>query len=178
MDSFEFNKMAGAFLGTLLFVMVLGVFSDVVFSRRHPAAPGYDLPAADTGATAQAATAATAEPLPVLLAAADPKRGETLAKPCVACHSFEKGGANKVGPPLFGVVGNKIASHSFAYSDALKGKGGEWTYENLNAFLLAPQGFAKGTKMVYGGERDAKRRADILAYLRTLADSPAPLPAP
>ena len=179
MDSFEFNKIAGATLGGCLFLMVLGMFSDAVFSRPHGGKPGYDLPgASDHGATGPAATAATAEPLPVLLAAADPKRGEASAKPCVACHSFEKGGAAKVGPPLYGVVNRDIASLGFAYSDALKAKEGDWTYDHLNSFIQAPQTFAKGTKMAYGGEKDAKKRADIIAYLRSLADAPAPLPAP
>ena len=179
MDSFEFNKIAGATLGTCLFVLALGVFSDAIFARPHGGKAGYDLPgASDHGAAGGAAAAATAEPLPVLLAAADAKRGEGLVKPCAACHAFEKGGAAKVGPPLYGVVGHKVAGQTFAYSDALKGKGGEWTFDQLNAFITAPQTFAKGTKMAFGGEKDAKKRADILAYLRSLADTPAPLPAP
>ena len=179
MDSFEFNKIAGATLGACLFLMVLGVFSDAVFSRPHGGKPGYDLPgASDTGVVGAGTAPAAVEPLPVLLAAADAKRGETAAKPCVACHSFEKGGAAKVGPPLYGVLNRDIASQSFAYSEPLKAKDGDWTYDNLNAFIQAPQTFAKGTKMAYGGEKDAKKRADIIAYLRSLADSPAPLPAP
>ena len=135
MDSFEFNKIAGATLGTCLFVMALGVFSDAIFARPHGGKAGYDLPgASDHGAAGGAAAAATAEPLPVLLAAADAKRGEGLVKPCAACHAFEKGGAAKVGPPLYGVVGHKVAGQTFAYSDALKGKGGEWTFDQLNAY--------------------------------------------
>ena len=114
----------------------------------------------------------------MLLAAADPKKGEGLVKPCATCHSFEKGGAAKVGPPLYGVVGRPIASTGFAYSDALKGKGGNWSFENLNEFITAPANFAKGTKMAFAGEKDPKKRADIEAYLRSLADTPAPLPAP
>ncbi len=179
MDSFELNKIAGAVLGTLLFVMGLGFFSDAIFSRPAPKVAGYDLPAAAEGGHggAQAATPPTSEPLPVLLASADPKRGETLVKPCATCHSFEKGGAAKVGPALYGVVNRPIASvGGFGYSDALKAKGGNWTFEALNEFIAAPANFAKGTKMAFGGEKDPKRRADIEAYLRSLADTPVPLP--
>ena len=178
MDSFEINKMAGATLGTLLFVMGLGIFSDALFSRPAPKVAGYDLPAAsESSGGAQAATPPVSEPLPVLLASADPKRGEALAKPCVTCHNFEKGAGPKVGPALYGVVGRPVASTDFAYSDALKGKGGSWTFDALNDFITAPASYAKGTKMAFGGEKDPKRRADIEAYLRSLSDNPVPLPA-
>jgi cytochrome c len=179
MDSFEFNKIAGAVLGTLLFLMGLGLFSDGLFSHAPLKAAGYDLPGASEehahGGTAE--HAAPSEPLPVLLAAADAKRGEALVKPCATCHSFDKGGAAKVGPPLYGVVTRKMASLDFGYSEALKGKGGAWDFESLNSFITAPSTYVKGTKMAFGGEKDAKKRADILAYLRSLSDAPAALPA-
>jgi cytochrome c len=108
---------------------------------------------------------------------ADAKRGEGLVKPFATCHSFDKGGAAKVGPPLYGVVTRKVAGLDFAYSEALKGKGGAWEFNALNEFITAPASYVKGTKMAYGGEKDAKKRADILAYLRTLSDAPAPIPA-
>ena len=180
MDSFDFNKIAGAVLGTLLFLMGLGLFSDGLFSHAPLKAAGYDLPGAseDHGhGGGAAAAAAPSEPLPVLLAAADAKRGEGLVKPCTTCHSFDKGGAAKVGPPLYGIVTRKMASLDFGYSEALKGKGGVWEFEALNEFITAPSTYVKGTKMAFGGEKDAKKRADILAYLRSLSDSPAPLPA-
>lgn len=177
MDSFELNKIAGAVLGTLLFLMGLGIFSDAIFHTGIPAKPGYDLPVAEEASAGGAAAAAPAVPLPELLAKADPKRGETLVKPCAACHAFDQSGANKVGPGLYEVVNRPIASHAgFAYSDSLKSKGGNWTYDNLDHFIAAPKGFASGTKMAYGGEKDPARRADILAYLRSLAPTPAPLP--
>jgi cytochrome c len=177
MDSFEINKIAGALLGSLLFVMGLGLVSDALFSQAKPAKPGYDLPAAEEHAAGAAVAAAPSEPLPVLLAKADSKKGEALTKACQACHSFEKGGAVKVGPPLYGIVDRPVASVAgFAYSDGLKGKGGAWTFEALDHFITNPKGYAAGTKMAYGGEKDAGRRADIEAYLRTLSDNPAPLP--
>jgi cytochrome c len=179
MDSFEFNKIAGAVLGTLLFTFGIGIFSGAIFSQEKPEKPGYDLPAASDNAApgADAKDAAPALPLPELLAKADPKKGEALTKACQACHNFEKGGAAKVGPPLYGVVGRAVASiPGFAYSDAMKAKGGDWTYENINTFITSPRAYISGTKMGYGGEKDAGRRADILAYLRTLSDSPVDFP--
>ena len=179
MDSFEFNKIAGAFLGTLLFTMALGVFSDAVFSHTRPAKPGYDLPAADEGAAEAGAAPAAAAPLPERLAKADPKKGEASAKACTACHNFEKGAGAKIGPPLYGVVDRAKASVAgFAYSDAMKSKGGNWSFDELDKFVANPKGDIPGTKMAYAGEKDPQKRADIVDYLHTLSDNPAPLPKP
>ena len=115
----------------------------------------------------------------MLLAKADPAKGQSAAKKCGACHTFEKGGPNKVGPNLYGVVGRPVASHAgFNYSAALKGKGGNWTFEDLNDFIHNPKGYVPGTTMAFAGVAQAQERADILAYLRTLSDSPQPLPTP
>jgi cytochrome c len=119
---------------------------------------------------------AGAEILP-LLASADPKQGEADAALCKVCHSFDKGGPAIIGPDLYGVVGRKIASvEGFNYSPALKAHGGEWTYQNLDVWLTNPQAFAPGTTMAFPGVPDIKKRANIIAFLRTKADTPAPLP--
>jgi cytochrome c len=183
MDSLELNKFAGAILGTFLFVMAVSILADALFAPKRPAVPGYDLPVPQEEAAAAAgaggAQQAAAEPLPVLLAKADPGKGQGSFKKCAACHTADKGGANKVGPNLHGVVGApKARVQGFNYSAALKAKGGDWSFEELNAFITNPKAHIPGTIMAFAGIPQAGERADLLAYLRTLHDSPPPLPSP
>ena len=179
MASNEFNKIAGAVLGTLLFTMATSIASNGIFSAHKPKVQGYALAGAEEAHGAGGAQAApvSAVPIAALLAKADPKKGEANAKACTACHSFDKGGAAKVGPPLYGVVERPLGSMAgFAYSEPLKAKGGTWSYDALNAFVTSPKAYINGTKMAYAGEKDDAKRADIIAYLRSLSDNPAPLP--
>ena len=178
MDHVNVNRVSLTALGAVLFVMLLTAFSNLVLSPRIPKTPGFALPTSEPAtATAAAPAAAPETPLPVLLAKADAKKGEQDAKVCQTCHNFEKGAGPKIGPPLFGVVGRPVASIAgFAYSDSLKGVGGNWTYEQINKMITNPKSVAPDTKMTFPGEKDPQRRADILAYLQTLSDSPVPFP--
>jgi len=179
-DSWTFNKIAGAVLGTALLVFGLNELSGVIFATEHPEKPGFAIEVAEATAEGGEATGAAEEkPLAVLLASADVAKGEAAHKKCLACHDFAKGGPNKTGPELWDVVERPIASHEgFAYSDALKAHSGDkWTYENIFAFLNNPKAFAPGTKMTLS-VKSPTERANILAYLRTLSDSPKPFPAP
>lgn len=185
MDSFEFNKIAGAVLGTLLFVMGTGFAADVIFSPQKPEKPGYEIVVAQAtpaGGAAGAPAAAAVEPIAVRLAKADVAKGANAAKKCVSCHAFEKGGANKVGPAMWNIVERtKGGAAGFPYSNALKervAKGEKWDYASLDAFLENPKGYLPGTTMGFAGIKKADERADVIAYLRSLADSPAPLPKP
>jgi cytochrome c len=177
METTNSNKLALAVLGTLLATMALGIFTSAIFSPHKAVKAGYELPAAEVAAAAAPAAPAADDPLPPLLAKADPVKGANDTKPCQACHSFDKGGPAKVGPPLYGVVGRPVASiPGFAYSDVLKSMGGDWTYDRIFTFIKSPKTMEPGTKMTFPGESDEHKRADILAYLQTLSDSPVPFP--
>ena len=176
----ETNKIAGAVLSTLLVVMGLSMLSGIVFAPKKPAVPGFDLPSEEPAAAGGAAAPAADEPIAVRLAKADPARGEKAVGACKACHTFEKGGPNKVGPHLYDVYGrNKAAVEGFGYSAAMKGKAGEaWGAEQLDGFLKNPKAYLPGTVMAFAGLSRADQRADVVAYINTLADSPKPLPKP
>ena len=178
MDHVNVNRVSLSALGAVLFVMLLTAFSNLVLSPRTPKTPGFALPTSGPATEAAAGPAEPAEPpLPALLAKADATKGAQFAKVCQTCHNFDKGAGAKIGPPLWGVVGRPIASvPGFAYSDSLKGVGGNWTYEALNVMVSNPKKEASGTKMTFPGEKDPQRRADILAYLQTLSDSPVAFP--
>jgi len=180
MDSFQLNKLAGAFLGTVFILMSISLLSDTLFYSPAPEKPGYIVEAAEPAAAAEGEAAGAAEePIAPLLASADASAGEAVFKKCAACHTPESGGANKVGPNLWGIVGRPIGSHAgFGYSAAMKeyASNGAWDYEKLSAFIAAPKATVKGTAMGYAGLKKADERANLIAYLRSLSDSPVPLP--
>jgi cytochrome c len=181
MDSWTINKILGAVLGTALMVFGLHELSGTIFHTQAPnhEKPGFLIETAEA-TEAGGGEAAAAVSVGTLLAAADAAKGADGAKACAACHDFTKGGPNKTGPGLWDVVERPKASHEgFAYSEAAKAQSSEkWAYENLNKFLTSPKAYMPGTKMAFGGIKNDKKRADIIAYLATLSDAPKPFPAP
>ena len=178
MDSLELNKAAAAVLVAGIAFVGSGLLGQALISPTVPAKPHIPIPA-EAGAPVAAAKAPE-PPIGVLMASASAADGEGLTKSqgCVACHSFTKGGKAGVGPNLYNTVGN-VHGHmeGYSYSAALKGKEGPWTYQELNEWLTKPSAYAPGTKMSYAGLGDPKKRADIIEYLRTLADDPKAKPA-
>jgi cytochrome c len=175
-SSLEVNKFLAAILTAGVIASGSGVLSRILYHPEIPEEPAYQVALTEDGAV-EAEGAQEEVPLPVLLANASPDAGEGEVRACAACHSFEQGGAAKIGPPLWGVVGRDIASvEGFAYSDALLQKEGAWDYEALSGFLANPKGWAPGTKMAYAGLKAPEDRADAVVYLRSLSDDPLPLP--
>ncbi|MCA1299929.1 c-type cytochrome [Stappia indica] len=184
MNSSKLNTIAGAVLFALLVTMGLGILSDVIFSKAPPETPGYEIVVADGDGEAEETVAEEPqiEPIAVRLASASAENGQKLTRACAACHDFTKGGKNKVGPALWGVVGRKPASHEgFKYSGSMTeyAEGTDaWLYENLDVFLTKPKDLVAKTSMSYNGLKKPEQRADLIAYLRSLADEPMPLPSP
>lgn len=182
MDSFEFNKIAGAVLASLLVLLGVGMFLvPVLYAPVEPEKQAYIVQGVEVEgghSDGAAAEAAPEKPFEALIAEATADRGERVARRCVACHSFNQGGDNKVGPNLWGVMGGKKAHlDSFAYSDAMKSKGGVWDWESLNAFLTKPTDYVPGTIMSFAGLSKPEDRAAVMTYLAAQAATPYAKPA-
>lgn len=178
MDSLAFNKISAAVLVALIASYISGYAPRVLMPDQKLGKPIYPTDIPDVIETSSASPAKKgAEPISALLASADIEAGKKVAKKCVQCHTFEQGGANKVGPNLWDILGKKIAHLSnFAYSSAFQKHGGTWGYEDLNKYLYKPRAFMPGTKMAFVGLSSVQDRANIIAYLRSLSSSPLPLP--
>lgn len=182
MQTTRTNKFIMAFLATVFVVMTTGILSDSLFYSPVPEKAGFAIEVAEAPAAGGGEAPAKEEvSIATLLQSADPARGQAVFKRCAACHTGDKGGANKVGPHLWGVVDRPAASvDGFGYSAAMKefGAGGnKWDFEHLNKFLTSPKAFVKGTSMGFAGDKKDGERADLIAYLATLADTPVPLPS-
>jgi cytochrome c len=179
MNSFELNKILGAILGCCLITLALNITAGAIFSPPKVDKPGYAIAAKEESGGEAAAKKEPSQPIETLLAHASVEKGQATAKQCGACHTFEKGGPNRVGPNLYDIVGHERGTgrNGFNFSQAMKSKGGTWTYDELNKFLTNPRGYIPGTNMTFAGLSRDQQRADVIAYLRTLSDSPQPLPA-
>lgn len=182
MNSSYLNSAAGAFLGIVFVVMSLSIVSDGIYHAPVPETEGYIIEVAE-GSTdsAEPAEEAAPEEIAPLLASADAASGESVFKKCAACHTNDAASANKVGPGLWNIVNRPVASHEgFNYSAAMVefSQDGSvvWDYQHLSEFLAAPKKHIPGTSMGFAGIKKLDERADLIAYLRTVADAPAPLP--
>jgi len=177
------NMGVGALLGTVFVLMSVSIASEGIFHSGAPEKEGFAIVAEEAGGEAAGGgeAAAAAVPIATLLASADAGAGETVFKKCASCHTPEKGGPNKVGPNLWDVVNRPIASHEgFSYSAGMttfsEGHKVVWDFDHLNFFLEAPKKHVPGTAMGFAGLKKDDERANLIAYLRTLSDNPAPLP--
>jgi cytochrome c len=177
-DPLFVNKVAAAVLSAGLLAMITGFIAHQLYHPEMPEKQAYVIAEGVQAASTQTASApAGPQPITPLLANASAENGEKVAKKCASCHTFEKGGPNKIGPNLWNIVGAKTAHmDGFSYSGAMQGTEKQWDYEALSEFLYSPRNYIKGTKMTFAGLKKDQDRADVIAYLRTLSDSPKPLP--
>jgi cytochrome c len=179
MDSFELNKIAGAVLATGMVLLGVNILAGELFTAAAPEQPGYAIAIADD-TEAPEAVEEDVTPLGTLLASADPAAGESAVRPCAACHTFEQGGGDRVGPNLYNLVGGpKAHIDGFNYSSAMleaAAAGEVWGYEELDAFLANPRSYMPGTTMAFAGVRSPETRADIIIYMRELTEDPPALP--
>ncbi len=179
MDSFEINKIVAAILMVALIVIGIGKLSDVIFHVKKPETPGYtvEVETVTTISTSDTSTKVEKIDIAALMAMGDIATGEKVFKKCAACHSIIKGGKNNIGPALYNVIGRKTgAVDDYKYSKALAAYDKEWTFEELNGYLIKPAKWIKGTKMAFAGLRKESDRASVIKYLNENSDNPLPLP--
>ena len=182
MDSFELNKIIAAILLTVLIIIGIGKFTDVLFHVEKPKESAYKI----EGLEAASASISSSEKTPkvvevvdikALLAMGDLGHGEKVFKKCSACHQIAIGGKNMIGPNLWSVIGRTAGSISdYKYSKAMVAYGKEWTFEEMNSYLIKPQAYVKGTKMAFAGLRKEKDRASVILFMNSKSSSPKTLP--
>ena len=181
MDSFEINKIIASILLVALLIIGISKISNIIFKvdKLDSSAYKVELPDDSAKQISEDSTMKADDKVDIsaLMALGDIAHGEKVFKKCSACHSIEAGGGNKIGPALYNVVGRKIAAvEDYKYSKALVEYEKNWSFEELNGFLIKPQKWIKGTKMAYAGLRKEKDRASVILYLNKYSDNPLPLP--
>ena len=179
MDSFELNKIIAAVLLVALLIIGIGKVSNIIFHVEKPKTPGYAVEVEQVSTSSISTTEAVEKVIDIaaLMALGDVTSGEKIFKKCAACHSINKGGKHKIGPALYNVVGRKVGGvEDYKYSKALAAYEKDWTFEELNGFLIKPAKHIKGTKMAYAGLRKEADRASVIKYLNANSDNPLPLP--
>ncbi len=181
MDSFEINKIIASILLVALLIIGISKISNIIFKVDKLDSSAYKVELPDDGAKqiSEESTMKADDKVDIsaLMALGDIAHGEKVFKKCSACHSIKAGGGNKIGPALYNVVGRKIAAvEDYKYSKALVEYKKNWSFEELNGFLIKPQKWIKGTKMAYAGLRKEKDRASVILYLNKYSDNPLPLP--
>ncbi len=176
MDSFEVNKIIAAVLVTVVLVFGIGKISDIIFHVEKPNVQGYKVEIKVNNSANQAKAEGQID-ISALLALGDVDFGKKVFKKCAACHSIVQGGGNKIGPKLYNVVSRAVGSISdYKYSKALASYSKEWTFEELNGFLIKPSSWIKGNKMGFAGLKKDEDRASVILYLNQNSDSPKELP--
>ena len=179
MDSFEINKIIAAVLLIALLVIGIGKISDIAFQVDKPEKSAYKVDIQESSKISSSVAEKVQEKVDIsaLLALGDVSHGEKVFKKCSACHLVNKGGENKIGPALYGVIGRKVASkQDYKYSKAMAAYDKNWTFEEMNGYLKKPQSYIKGTKMAFAGLRKEKDRASVILYLNQNSDNPLTLP--
>ena len=179
MDSFEINKIVAAILMVALLIIGISKLSDSIFHVKKPEKPGYvvEVDEVTTASVKKDSSEDVEVDIAALMAMGDVISGEKIFKKCAACHSINKGGKNNIGPALYNVVGRKVGGVAdYKYSKALIAYDKEWTFEELNGFLIKPAKWIRGTKMAYAGLRRESDRASVIKYLNQSSDNPLPLP--
>jgi cytochrome c len=177
MDALRINKIAAALLSGVLLIMVFGKIGNILVDPKTDISNAYPIEVPEKNQIkSKVVEEVVIEPILALLATANLESGQKISKKCVACHGFDAGGPNKVGPNLYNIVNKDQGKADYAYSKVLASLSGKWSYEELNKFLYKPKLYSKGTKMNYAGLSKTKDRANLIAWLRTKSNSPVSLP--
>ena len=182
MDSFELNKIIAAVLLTALIIIGIGKFTDILFHVEKPKESAYKIEGLEIVSASNSSSKKETKVLEVvdikaLLAMGDLGHGEKVFKKCSACHMIASGGKNMIGPNLWSVIGRTAGSvNDYKYSKAMIAYGKEWTFEEMNSYLIKPQAYVKGTKMAFAGLRKEKDRASVILFMNSKSNSPKPLP--